>query len=235
MEDIHTENQYTNCYIAFLDLLGFKKRIKESSCEDILRIFSEMKNPLKKIYIGKENKAHLLPGPESINTKVMSDSICFWINAKAPNALYSLLSCCAIFQAKLAGLPAHVLVRGAVVKGDIYHNGEDITFGPGLTEAYLLEENSAKYPRIILTRETLESGIKPESEIPPERYFDIIFCDSDEYMSINYLDTLKELDNKKFPPDELKTHIDEVLSKTTDSSVREKYVYLKKYYSRVFN
>ena len=101
MEDIHTENQYTNCYIAFLDLLGFKKRIKESSCEDILRIFSEMKNPLKKIYIGKENKAHLLPGPESINTKVMSDSICFWINATAPNALYSLLSCCAIFQAKL--------------------------------------------------------------------------------------------------------------------------------------
>ena len=34
---------YTTCYIAFLDLLGFKKIIESKQCEEIVQIFSEIK------------------------------------------------------------------------------------------------------------------------------------------------------------------------------------------------
>ena len=70
-----------------------------------------------------------------------------------------LLVSCSIFQYKLIQLSSPVLLRGAIVLGDIYAEG-DITFGPGMTQTYLMEENNAKYPRIILTKETLNYGKK---------------------------------------------------------------------------
>lgn len=42
---------YTTCYIAFLDLLGFKKIIESKQCEEIVQIFSEIKKQkIKKIF-----------------------------------------------------------------------------------------------------------------------------------------------------------------------------------------
>ena len=234
MDSILIQKQYTNCYIAFLDLLGFKNRIKKESCEDILSIYEQMNNPIKGMSVEKDGEKVVISSIENVNTKVMSDSICFWIDTTLPDALYSLICCCSMFQAKLVNLPSHILVRGAIVKGDIYAK-DDIIFGPGITEAYLLEENSAKYPRIILTRETLESEANPENKITYDLYYQFTFCDFDEFISINYLDMLKRLTDEKYPSEELKKHIDEVLSKTLDSSIREKYIYLKKYYSRIFH
>jgi hypothetical protein len=40
-----------------------------------------------------------------------------------------------------------VWVRGAIVKGPLYCGKSEI-FGPALIEAYKLEENLAKYPKI---------------------------------------------------------------------------------------
>jgi hypothetical protein len=48
-----------------------------------------------------------------------------------------------------------ILVRGAVVIGDICYEG-GLTFGPGLAAAYLLE-TEAKFPRIVVSRDSLRA------------------------------------------------------------------------------
>ena len=109
-----------------------------------MSIFKDIKNPLKKAYIGENGVAKEIASAQKVNFKCMSDSICMYIDATAPDALICLIMACSIFQANLLKREVPVLVRGAIVVGDIYAK-EDTTFGPGMTKAYLLEENSAKY------------------------------------------------------------------------------------------
>ena len=121
-------------------------------------------------------------------------------------------------------LPSPVLIRGAITMGSIFAEG-DITFGPGLTEAYLMEEKSAKYPRIILTKETFEHGMKNADPLVAPNGSSLVFCDVDEFYSVEYIDG----------PDATKEHWDSVLgyvssrlASETDIVIREKYLYLKK-------
>lgn len=67
-------NDYTFCYVAFLDVLGFKEKIKNRTCQDILNIYKNIKNPLKAAYVGDENgKAQLIEASKKVKTKVMSN------------------------------------------------------------------------------------------------------------------------------------------------------------------
>jgi hypothetical protein len=46
------------------------------------------------------------------------------------------------------------LLRGAIVKGALYHD-DGVVFGPALVRAYELESQVALYPRIVITREVV--------------------------------------------------------------------------------
>ena len=240
--DENMKKDYTKCYIAFLDILGFKNRINHSSCQEILDIYKDIKNPLKSIHIGDENNsAQEIYATKHIHTKVMSDSICFYIDSKYQDALFCLLSCCAIFQAKLLRRPTPILVRGAVVLGDIYAEG-DITFGSGMTQAYLLEEENAKYPRIIITKETLFNGLvnvsRPSIRDNNNQY---VYFDADKYYVVNWLNFLFDIgadkNNESFEMcyQKLSTHIDSILSSEINASVREKYLYLDDTLNRYYH
>lgn len=224
------ENEYKKCFIAFLDILGFKEKIEKSTCEEILNIFKDIKNPLKKAYIGENGVAKEIATAQKVNFKCMSDSICMYIDATEPDALICLIMACSIFQAKLLKREVPVLVRGAIVIGDIYAK-DDTTFGPGMTKAYLLEENSAKYPRIIMTKETvLQGAMNASTQVMIERLRECVECDFDDYfitMPLDCLLLLQPTDEGKDRCDKLMNHIGDVLSSSTNSSVREKYIYLK--------
>lgn len=229
-------NEYTRCFIAFIDILGFKEKIKSDDCQDILNIYSDIKNPLVKAYIYDENgNPQLIEAVNDIKTKIMSDSICFYLEADKPDALFVLCACCSLFQAKLLKRSGPILLRGAIVEGDLFADG-DITFGPGLTNAYLLEEKNAKTPRIIMTKQTFTQGknILSRPNIAGG-LDDFVFCDSDEYYVINCYRTLRGMnDHSNGSTSELEKHIEYILASTEDESVRGKYLYLKnnlkKYY-----
>lgn len=217
------EKVYKNCYIAFLDILGFKRMVDTMPCSEIYEIYSKrMKNSISRIYLGKE----LCFDMSDIKIKVMSDSICFYVDSSKSNALAGLIVACEYFQEQLLRLSNPILTRGAIVKGDIFTEN-DIIYGPGFVKAYLMEENNAKYPRIIMTKETIDSA----KELTTEQINHIIpmftFSDFDAFYTIDYWSGLNRADSQT-DYSRILTHVDHILDTTTDTSVREKYLYMRK-------
>lgn len=221
--------EYVECYIAFLDMLGFKKLINDSSCDEIAGIFARFSNrkPLKAAYAGdkkiiSENTA------DALKMKVMSDSICFYIDVNVTNALLCIIGSCMMFQYDLHQNDIPIFLRGAIVRGKLYAK-DDIVFGPGLTQAYLLEENNAKYPRIILTKETLQS-VKIRKEYNLDDYVSILrsvaFRDDDAFYAVDCTKLLLSGDQTIL--ESVQKRINQMLDTTVDSSIREKYLYLEK-------
>ena len=217
-------HEYTTCYIAFLDILGFKNLIDTKPCEEIYKIFlTKMKKPLSSFSKGTKPIVDM----EDVKIKVMSDSICFYIDCRKRNALVGLIATCAYFQVELLRMQEPVLSRGAIVKGDIYAE-DHIVFGPGFVKAYQMEEHSAKFPRIIVTRSTLEDA-RANTDENIENYIpQTVFCDFDEFYTIDYLELFEGFDTHGEDCRHLLKHINSILGMAIDSSVREKYLYLKK-------
>lgn len=226
-DEIRVEG-YKTCYIAFLDILGFRNIVNSKTCEDILKIYKKIENrPFVQIMHGRE----ALIDSDSVRMKIMSDSICIYVEKTAKNALFALVETCALFQAHLAELEEPIFLRGAIVVGEIYASG-DKTFGPGLTKAYLLEEKVAKYPRIIIASDLVKDGLKHMSEHAVDILQRHLMLDSDYFMIINFLNVLLEL-TEVGKIETLKGYVAKKLSGTSqdsyDISIREKYLYLQEY------
>lgn len=215
--------KYENCYIAFLDLLGFKELVKTQTCEQILKIFDEIKSQYM-ITCDCDKEKKPLIDPEEIHFKIMSDSICFYVSSQITNSLPVLISLCAYFQVRLWRLEHPILVRGGIVKGDIYAN-DDIMFGTGLTNAYLLEEKNAKVPRIIITKETADTCIANE----PEKFYmqRFLLKDFDAFYYVDSFVMFYVWGKNDGSYTSFCNHIQHILDSTTDESIRNKYLYLE--------
>lgn len=214
---------YTNCYIAFLDILGFKELIKTKPCDEVYSIFtSKMKNPLYAVHKGTEKIFDM----KTVKSKVMSDSVCFCVDSSVKNALFGLILTCANFQVELMKLETPILCRGAIVRGDILWEGDTI-FGPGFIDAYRMEENNATHPRIIMTRSTVESSKENTEESIVNDLSNLLFIDHDDFLTIDSMELFEGLDTDGSYCKNLYNHIVDVLGETVDNSVREKYMYLK--------
>ena len=213
MKDI----EYKKHYVAFLDILGFKSIIKEKSCQEINDIFSNVKKP--ELYFFDGNKT--ISDNDYINFKIMSDNVIFYIDASIPDALTQLLTNCAVLQADLLSLNDPVLLRGAIVCDDLYYENEnDIIYGKALTNAYLLEEKNAKYPRIIIKKHDLN--------LDDEMQKIITYLDDDYYYSVNCYLAINRGKRADAIIKTIRNRINNVLDTEDDNSIREKYIYLQK-------
>lgn len=225
--------EYTNCYIAFLDILGFKNIILNklpylSSCDEIYKLYTDniLFQPEIAAALGHDNI-------DIVKRKVMSDSVCFYVESNKECALEALIKMCILFQILLLRLPTPVLVRGAIARGDIYADG-DILFGPGLVQAYLMEENNAKNPRVILPGSVLNYAKDNSDKDLKSFVMNVIFCDEDRFFVLDYFDAFKEIFGKgtgiwRDAYQRVLAQIDDVINNSLDSSIREKYLYLDKH------
>lgn len=222
------EKHYKEHFIAFLDILGFKELITREECETIYTIFGEIHSRSKASlkYNGVQIDAY-----NHIHHKILSDSVIVFIDAEIDDAFATLLDICSRLQVSLANRDNPILLRGGISQGPLYYE-DDIIYGQGLTDAYLLECKLAKYPRIIFTGDTFESGKKNAKYMFPDLGHLMLNykIDADGLFFVNYMPDGLNLEHKytKLYCDRLLLLCNTMLNKAIDSDLREKYLWLKR-------
>lgn len=224
-------NEYTDSYIAFLDIIGFKMLLEEKTCTEIIEIFQNYRNPLSDISIGTKVKINL----EDVQMKVISDSVCFHIACEKKHALVSIITVCQALAKELLWLSTPTLIRGAVVRGNICQNG-DFIFGAGLVDA-IVKEKEAKYPRIVVDNNIIMDCFTNEKEKPIHQLlFEKLYKDrqgDDSLECVDYMELAEGLDVDGTIMPRLHSHTLEQIDKF-EGDKREKWEYLRmqilKYY-----
>jgi len=136
---------YEERYCAFVDILGFSELVAEiksgrssaDSVRDLLRVVHDHED---KTYV------KYFDGNDFRATSI-SDAVC--LSAKpTPAGLFNIFV--ALIRLTLRLLKLGYFVRGALVKGSLYHDNKAV-FGDAFINAYRLESEVVRYPRIMLT------------------------------------------------------------------------------------
>lgn len=220
--------RYTDCYIAFIDLLGFKGLVTQKECDEIAHIFDEIN---VHFIVTVNETGEPLMDFSKIKMKIMSDTICLYVRASEKNSLAGIVATCDYFQVRMMRLDEPILTRGAIVRGNIYATG-DVTFGPGVSNAYLLEEKTAKYPRIILTKSTIDEWESGDSE--GYNYVKLYtYRDSDAFYVVDSLYLFYGLDHDCPAWKTFVKYVQDKLNTEVDVSIRKKYLYIEKNVPRI--
>lgn len=218
--------EFKDCYIAYLDILGFKALLKEPSdnlCDYIAGLFDRMQ---EEYHITVNSTGKHLVDPALVKQKIMSDSICFYVEASVPNALAGLIATCNYFQVRLSRQNDPVLVRGAIVRGELYAE-DDIVFGQGFVDAYLMEEKTTKYPRVILTKALIKQ-CSCLDEYGRDYIMQFTFDDDDAFVTVDYLYLFYGLSHEKEDWKRFAAFVYNKVEEETDASIKEKHLYLQR-------
>lgn len=226
---------YTDCYVAFLDILGFKNIINTKSYDEVKEVFQSIITSLDAgialTRACEESDTEYVHYNESLhNTKirVMSDSIIVATPSTYPEALAAVIDICRMMQVILydeCSIP--IFLRGAIAKGDLYID-DNLLFGKGMIDAYLAQEHYAIYPRVIIPGNILKAA-----KGSVEEGFKGFVQDEDGYYYIDSLDEYMDCDDQSIECefsrryDRLMNVINEQLDGYTDARVRQKYQWLQ--------
>ena len=138
--------------VAFIDILGASKKIKEDS-EKSLNVVHDVYNKAllacDELY-NNENIADLKPV-----VKIYSDNIVVAVPVR-PNDTFSAFISVAILSGLIQNefLQHQCLVRGGIAIGDFFAD-EVMIWGKALLDAYYIESNISIYPRIVVHPEAV--------------------------------------------------------------------------------
>jgi hypothetical protein len=156
-------HQYTDRYCAFVDVLGFTELIgnisKSRTAQEKHNHFHIVRNLLLTVHSSPEH-----PDDPFDFSKLKAQSISDAVAISAavhPLSLFVMIDLLERFALNL--LKEGFFVRGAVVRGPLYHD-DRMVFGEALIRAYRLESEVARYPRIILERKIIDDISKATEE-----------------------------------------------------------------------
>ncbi len=241
--------EYENRIVCFIDILGFRKTIEGTIEEDAEGHIVDNTDEVERVHnalmefrgnfwldghpLGDEH--------ESINeTKTFthfSDSIVISFKADEPSevfyTLYDFLLLCASL------IDHEIIFRGAITYGKLIHT-EKLLFGPALVEAYDLERNEAKYPRIILSADVIDIGAKTSSmdhcyEDERDYIEGLIKKDTDGFFYVDYFEkAYSEFDDPNYDYPIYLSRLHELITnglKTDDTKVKAKYEWMAEKYN----
>lgn len=143
--DSLSENDY---YILYFDILGYKVQLKQYGEEHFLKVICAIMDTIKTVYEDSEKG-------RNFGYHIFSDNIIVF-SKKENNSeanVYKLLDFIKdafIIQRNLMG-QYRILLRGSITEGKLYYGGNFI-YGTGLIDSYLMEDNKAINPRIIIDK-----------------------------------------------------------------------------------
>ncbi|MBI3705847.1 MAG: hypothetical protein HY244_18785 [Rhizobiales bacterium] len=244
---------YEDRYVAFVDILGFRKLI-ESVTEGrtdplwIVHLLRAVHDPPR---IDRETDQSL-KGVCIASGGFRAQSISDAVVISADLDLWGLYHICYSLT-KLATelLVRGIFLRGAITKGKLYHD-EKTVFGPGLVRAYDFESRVAYFPRIVVTRDVCIDVEAKQYEFPWDSNFkDILLQADDGPIYLNVLERvvadLKTMDRDKAPSrdelmrnkqyaaiDIMRDEIQDCFDASTDDpSIFKKMQWFARYWNRV--
>lgn len=261
MADAGTAIKYQKCFIAYLDILGFKVKVLDSrDSSENLKILIESLNVCGAFPSGGKKAVSTSEGWRNIDiqSRFFSDTIVFFMQEDKKN-LTQLLFVIRYLQDRL--WEKGICLRGVVNIGDMHwpERGNNITVGPGLIEAHNLETEIAVYPRIVVSRELFKyinqndiqsdpfaQGGNLKDYVPRDEdgiyFLDLLRNDITRFQGESIEAIEKEMFTILYPEDSGSKH-QEILDKVTeiieqnvnseDEKVRQKYEWLRSYLSKI--
>lgn len=214
-----------------MDILGFKTLVKENSpkdngCEIIYNLLNDIEEKqLRYAFKFTDDEKKNVP-LDKVGKIVASDSIILYVETSIQDSLLALIKQCYFIGYHLLDRDEPIFIRGAITEGDFFFetNNNNLTvFGPAYIQAYLMQERSAVYPRIIMLNSIVEKYNKQESsEISRAELNRAIGLDFDYYTYVNYWDILDSELKKK-----ILDYVSYKLDNDIEQRVREKFIYVK--------
>jgi hypothetical protein len=237
-----SESVYRESVVCFIDILGFKEHIKRSENDE-----EHAKRILTALKIAKEIVGVQFKGVDGWNTAAVSDSIIITYATEIKGeegftlkgtAFSIILNIIHVMQALTR---QGFLFRGAVKTGKMHHN-DDAVFGPALTNAYLLEQSAAVYPRVLVSDDVFDFARNHPHNSPDEDLkviTSLVRKDVDGCIYIDFLSQEGEI-GEWYPYDAFLKEVRDVIvagAKQANAygniGVRSKYVWLANYFNAV--
>ena len=233
-------DKYQKSVVAFIDLLGFKSSLKHE--ENLVEIL----NVLRRMKAGESSNDSSLTQVEG-NTHVIKikPSISVFSDSMVISASESLLSDVVqwhhlvveilniVQQLSNFIIKKGYILRGGLTIGDLYH-ADGVIVGQALVEAYEIESEHAKYPRVMASNEIVEYFNSTKNGGSYE-----CFCCDDEMDMSYYLDYLPaalcDQDQALLYKNAIRKNLninDKVLNNPEDKKIHEKWVWFEKYFER---
>src|SRR5258708_731680 len=151
MEPTARETVYSERYVAFIDILGFSNHVRQSEhslaeAQKLVAIMDRISNRWSDQAL---KLTHDMLG-EDFKSQSFSDCTVLSEAASPKGLRYLLLM---VTQFALDLLANGFLLRGGIAKGALHHSANAV-FGPAFLNAHDLEQHIAKYPRIVVDRNT---------------------------------------------------------------------------------
>lgn len=227
-------------FCLFIDALGFSKEIIENDNGDDSK---KANRHLKKFYKALDKAlAHLNDETEELwGAKIFTDNIVLgspldtWSGGDEEGVFGSIINHLIWYQ--LTMVQHGFFIRGGWSRGNLYMD-EKIVYGKALIEAYQLECDKAKYPRILLSENMKKMvykhmGYYVYKNQSPQRYH--LLKDENDDCFVNYLygilDYAESYESVGYMLGEHKKYIKKKLKKfKNDSDVLPKYRWLAYYH-----
>ena len=140
---------YTERYCAFIDILGFGGLISDLDREKVS--VTEIHRVLTVVH---RRPTVVRAQDADLRSQSISDAVAL---SAAPSAAGFDAICTAAEELSLRLSLSGYFARGGIAKGRLYHD-HTMVFGPALVEAYRLERDVAKFPRILIPRTVASDG-----------------------------------------------------------------------------
>jgi len=239
------------CYVAFLDILGFGNFVETKDAEYVYIYLSNLVTASQRLNLSSLNydisifsDSIIISAPLEQSGKYITDKLfLLYIN--------SLLLANIVVESL-----GELALRGAITKGTFFTDGKNITFGKALIEAYKLESAKAVYPRVLVATDEFSPEKAKESsaflntiitKASLQKKFELVQTEfkeqsqdryrDGEYLCCNYLSALYLMgegwaSNYKSGLMKHKNFIEVKLSeKYSNDNVHEKYIWMKTYHN----
>lgn len=180
MKEVRTEDspKYAERFVAFVDILGFSVKVCQSAIPNgkisLAQLLEALEHPSPagpdQIVIGRIGDI----SKSGHRMNYFSDSVAISTDPTEVG-LFHLVNHVERIGWRL--LELGFLCRGAVTRGLVYHR-DSVVVGPALVEAYDLEKNKAKTPRIIVNDEIAHTALRYAAPVG-ELFGRVLYKDED--------------------------------------------------------